>query len=421
MTTRPGATAQLQKILDELAAVEAGESRAPMLPRECYTAPEFFEFEREAVFARSWLCVGRAEQIPRPGDFLAVTVAGEPLLVVRGQDDQIRAMSAVCRHRGHVITCTSGSTRTFRCPLHFWSYDLTGRLLGAPRMGDRDNLERLRKTVRLPEVRHEIWHGFVFVNLDAGATSLAESLVKLEPFWENYEAAGLVAVPPVPADRVLPWNWKLHFENFTDAYHPEFVHRGTHDFAPSVHPDGGVAFTSMSGTDNAIVRTVPMLASDGGMMREGWGGEAAFPPIATLSAEQRKRITFAMIPPGMTLVFAPNAVAYQLVTAVSAEGTMAANDRVTGGGWLVPRSTLELSDFAERAAQVREGGSKIWAQDVPVNLAMQAGKRSRYMPDGIYGPLETTLVQFNAWLLRNYRSSISPRAAKALVNIAARG
>ena len=97
------------------------------------------------------------------------------------------------------------------------------------------------------------------------------------------------------------------------------------------------------------------------------GGEAAFPPIATLSTAQRKRVTFAMIPPGMTLVFAPNAVAYQLVTAVSAEGTTAANDRVTGGGWLVPRSTLELPDFAERAAQVREGGGKIWAQDVPIN------------------------------------------------------
>ena len=416
-----GANPDLREILQELQAIEAGEGRAPMLPRECYTSPEFFEFEREAVFARSWLCVGRAEEILHAGDFLAVTVAGEPLIVVRGRDGEIRAMSAVCRHRGQVITCTSGSTRSFRCPLHFWSYDLNGRLIGAPRMGDRDELEKLRRTVHLPEVRHEIWHGFIFVNLDVGAAPLGPSLAKLEPFWKNYEAAGLVAVPPVPADKVLPWNWKLHFENFTDAYHPEFVHRGTHDFAPSVHPDGGVEFTPMTGADNAIVRTVPMLAGDGGMMRDGWGGEAAFPPIATLSAAQRKRVTFAMIPPGMTLVFAPNAVAYQLVTAVAVEGTMAANDRVTGGGWLVPRSTLDLPDFAERAAQVREGGGKIWAQDVPVNLAMQAGKRSRYMPDGMYGPLETTLVQFNAWLLRSYRSAISPRAARSFINIAAKG
>lgn len=402
----------MQALLERLQQLDGDGSAAPMLPPECYTSPEFFDFEREAVFARSWLCVGRAEQIPNPGDYLAVSMAGEPLLVVRTQDGSVRAMSAVCQHRGQVLTCTSGSARTFRCPLHFWSYDLNGRLIGAPRMGSAEELNHLRKTVRLPAVKHEIWHGFVFVNLDAGAAPLAPSLAKLEPFWAHYEEADLVAVPPVPADKTLPWNWKLHFENFTDAYHPEFVHRGTHDFAPSVHPEGGVQFTPMSATDNAIVRTVPLVKADGGMMRDGWGENAAFPPIETLAPEQRRRLVFAMIPPGMTIVFAPNAVAYQLVTAVSAEGTMAANDRVTGGGWIVPRSTLALADFPERAAAVREGGSKIWAQDVPINLSMQAGKRSRFMPGGTYGPLETTLLQFNAWLLRTYRSALSaaPRA-----------
>src|SRR5438132_772157 len=92
-----------------LSPIKCNEIRiAPMLPRECYTSPEFFEFEREAVFARSWACVGRAEQIPDPGDYLAVSVAGEPLLVVRTQDRSIKVMTAVCRHRGHVLTCTSG-------------------------------------------------------------------------------------------------------------------------------------------------------------------------------------------------------------------------------------------------------------------------------------------------------------------------
>ena len=70
------------------------------------------------------------------------------------------------------------------------------------------------------------------------------------------------------ADTPLPWNWKIHVENFTDAYHPEFVHRGTHDFAPSVTSDGGVIFTDMKSGDNAIVRTVPMLKPDGGMNRD---------------------------------------------------------------------------------------------------------------------------------------------------------
>jgi len=170
---------------------------------------------------------------------------------------------------------------------------------------------------------------------------------------------------------------------------------------------GGVHFDPRSNHRwHAIVRTVPMLAPDGGMMTDGWGEDAAFPPIATLSPAQRQRITFALIPPCLTLTFAPGAVAYQIITPAGAEATSASNDRVTAGGWLVPRSTYERNDFSERAAAVREGAKKIWLQDIPVNLGVQMGKKSRFMPDGRhYNPLETTLVQFNAWLLRSYHAA----------------
>ena len=138
------------------------------------------------------------------------------------------------------------------------------------------------------------------------------------------------------------------------------------------------------------------------MNRDGWGEDPAFPPIQTISTEQRQRLTFVMIPPSMTMVFAPNAIAFTLLTATGVEATFASSDRQTAGGWLLPRSTIELPDFAERAAQVMEGGAKIWAQDVPENTGMQFGKKSRFAPEGIYGPLETTLVQFNAWLIEAY-------------------
>jgi hypothetical protein len=166
--------------------------------------------------------------------------------------------------------------------------------------------------------------------------------------------------------------------------------------------EGGVVFTDMKAGDNAIVRTVPMLKPDGGMNKDGWGENPAFPPITTISAAQRQRLTFVMIPPSMTLVFAPNAVAFTLLTATGVEATFASSDRQTAGGWLLPRSTIALPDFNERGAQVMEGGAKIWAQDVPENTGMQAGKKSRFAPEGIYGPLETTLVQFNTWLIEAY-------------------
>jgi phenylpropionate dioxygenase-like ring-hydroxylating dioxygenase large terminal subunit len=252
---------------------------------------------------------------------------------------------------------------------------------------------------------------------------LAPSLAKLDPFWVNYEDAGLVAVPPKMADTPLPWNWKIHAENFTDAYHPEFVHRGTHDFAPSNHADGGVQFTPFKPGDNAIVRSVPLLKPDGGMMEDGWGEVPMFPPIPTLSPQQRKRLTFALIPPSMTLIFAPGTVSYQLVTATGVTATYASNDRVTAGGWLLPRSTIDLPDFEARTNRVREGAKKIWTQDIPVNLGVQQGKGSRYMVElgeRDYNPLEVTLLQFNAWLLNAYRNGIARSlAAPRLHEVAA--
>jgi phenylpropionate dioxygenase-like ring-hydroxylating dioxygenase large terminal subunit len=373
-----------------------------MLPADCYTDPAFFAFEQRAVFPRVWICIGRVEQIPTPGDRMLVHPAGEPVFVVRDETGDIHAVSAICQHRGEILDCSDG--RHLRCPLHFWTYDLSGALVGAPRVG-AEALRQLRATVRLPDVRVAVWHGFIFVNLDGRAPPLAPSLAKVEPYWDGYDAAELVAIPPKLADTPLPWNWKVHVENFTDAYHPEFVHRGTHDFAPSVHAEGGVGFVAMDGGDNAIIRTVPLLRPDGGMMQDGWGEPAAFPAIPTLPAAQRNRLVFVLMPPAMTLVFAPGAIAYTLIAPVGAEATLASSDRVTAGGWLLPRSTIDLPDFEARKAHVLQGAAKIWAQDVPLNRGMQAGKRSRFTPPGYYTGLETTLVQFNAWLIRAYRDA----------------
>jgi phenylpropionate dioxygenase-like ring-hydroxylating dioxygenase large terminal subunit len=398
--------AVVEALLAEVAVLDEAAVMERMMPAGCYTEPAFFEFEQKEVFARTWICVGRVEQVAEPGDCLATEVAGEPVLVVKGEDGTIRALSAICQHRGEIIPCPEKG-KALRCPLHFWTYDFQGRLAGAPRMGDAEAIRRLRQAVRLPMLRLELWHGFIFVNLDEQAPPLTPSLAKLEPLWAGYEATGLKALPPAMSEKPLPWNWKVQVENFTDAYHPEYVHIGTHDFAPSVMEGDGVRFTEMKAGDNAIVRSVPMRTPDGGMMGDGWGAEAAFPAIATLPAEQRRRITFAMLPPSLTMMFAPGTVAYTLIRPAGVTATFAGSDRVTYGGWLLPQSTIDLPDFTDRCKAVSQGGSKIWAQDVPVNLGMQAAKNSRFLPDGIYGPLETTLQQFNVWLREKYRAAMA--------------
>jgi phenylpropionate dioxygenase-like ring-hydroxylating dioxygenase large terminal subunit len=395
-------TPAVDSLLAEIAGLDVADGYTRMMPAGCYTEPDFFAFEQAEVFSRSWMCVGRIEQVAERGDCFGADVAGEPVLIARGEDGEIHALSAVCQHRGEIIPCPEKG-KALRCPLHFWTYDMQGRLSGAPRMGDADAVAKLRRTVRLPRPRLELWHGFIFVNLDPAAKPLAPSLAKLEPLWAGYEATGLTALPPAMSEQPLPWNWKIQVENFTDAYHPEFVHRGTHDFAPSVMAGDGVRFTEMAPGDNAIVRSVPMKSPDGGMTKDGWGADAAFPAIATLPPEQRSRITFAMLPPSMLLMFAPGTIAYTLIKPAGVTATYAGSDRVTYGGWLLPKSTIDLPDFRERCAAVSAGGTRIWAEDLPINNGMQAAKRSRFLPDGIYGPLETTLQQFNVWLIEAYQ------------------
>ncbi len=97
---------------------------ADTLPPQCYTSPQFYEFELEAIFCKEWVCLGHVHQIPRPGDYFTITIGDDPLIVVRDESGDVRVVSAVCRHRGMVLAEGSGHCdRLLVCPYHEWSYD----------------------------------------------------------------------------------------------------------------------------------------------------------------------------------------------------------------------------------------------------------------------------------------------------------
>src|SRR3984957_7288098 len=129
---------------------------ARVLSKEAYMSPAFHEFEREAVFMHSWLCVGREQQLPNVGDYMAVTLLDEPLLIVRGKDQKIRAMSALCRHRGHALVeeCI-GNAKKLVCPYHRWTYAPDGNLVCAPRMRDAMASRRRGEVSRLLLLKSE--------------------------------------------------------------------------------------------------------------------------------------------------------------------------------------------------------------------------------------------------------------------------
>ena len=169
---------------DLLASLDTSVSEvatAATLPPELYTSDEFLGFEKEALFMREWLCVGRGERIPEPGDWFTVTLLEEPVIVARDKEGEVRAMSAVCQHRAMAVCEGQGNDTTFKGPYHHWIYGLDGRLLGAPAMERTDDFDK--GEWGLPQLRVEEWMGFVFVNFDPDASALAPTLDRYYRFF----------------------------------------------------------------------------------------------------------------------------------------------------------------------------------------------------------------------------------------------
>jgi choline monooxygenase len=210
----------LRQLVD-LAATPLGHAAG--MPAELYRRADVLELERERIFAREWLCAGLAAEVPAPGDYLTFSINDQPVFVVRGPDGGIRSFSNVCRHRMMRLLEGRGSCRTIVCPYHGWSYDLRGRLLGAPHMRETPAFEPA--SLCLPEIRTEVWEGWIYLTADPQAPPVAEKLTALRSLVHRFEMAGYV--PIVTQDHVWRTDWKLLTENFMESYHLPVAHRKT--------------------------------------------------------------------------------------------------------------------------------------------------------------------------------------------------
>jgi phenylpropionate dioxygenase-like ring-hydroxylating dioxygenase large terminal subunit len=378
-------------ILDSLDSSLGGVEKALALPADCYTSDEWFEFERRAIFDRDWLVLGHHNRIPEPGDYMSVHINGEPLLVVRGQDDQIRVMSGVCRHRGHLLGGQSGNTTSFTCPFHGWSYDLEGTLTGAPEMNGTLPFAELQRTACLPVFRSEIWNGFIFVNLSGEAAPLAPRLKGLTKMVANYHMEDLAAGPTVDwADN--PWNWKFMQENALEPYHTRYLHSGIHDFAPSDR----VRWTEWDPSDDAaIYRAVGFTHIDGGF---NLANKALFPALPTLTLEERQQVVFAGVMPNLFLGCTPDVVFYYLIMPQGAgKITLRVGVLTTYENLALPTADLLMKGTVEGVGVYND-------QDTQANTQTHIGMQSRVAPRSRWSPNEKTLWQLNEWLIKRYKA-----------------
>ncbi len=351
---------------------------ATVMPAAYYTSDDFAALEAEHLFRRDWVCLGRADEINEPGEFFTTEVVGEPLLITRGKDKQIRVLSNVCRHRGNVIAEGDGKKSRFSCSYHAWTYDLTGQLVGAPLMSKVKNFDAGKCS--LPSFKTEIWQGFLFVNLSGDASPLAPRLKSLIPYIENYDMAE--RVHGFTENATWETNWKCLAENFMEGYHLDVTHPKT---LKPLTPTGLCEYVESDGQFNAYYSYYDPSYPERG----------PFPPNLT---DKEKRCSFMFgVFPNLVVAIAPNILIYLCLRPNTSNSV-----NIRWGMSALPQSdgvTDEQRDFM----------NEVNAEDKVKLESLQRGLQSRYFEPGPFcvQDLEGTIVDMYRFVASRLGSDIA--------------
>ncbi len=184
-----------------------------------YTDPDIYALELERIIYRNWILAGHQSQLPNPGDFKVLDVAGESAIIVRGTNGSLKGFANVCRHRGSLVCLAhEGHADKFACPYHGWTYDIDGKLIAARNMPEDFDMA----AHGLNPVSVDVIHGLIFVcftdtppSLEGARRDLAEPMAMFD--FENLKVAA-------QKNYEIPANWKLSIENYQECYHCATAH-----------------------------------------------------------------------------------------------------------------------------------------------------------------------------------------------------
>ena len=272
-------------------------SQARAMPKSVYTSPDFAAAEVQHIFAKEWLCAGRADALTEPGDYLTLKIAGEPVIVLRDRDGALRGLSNVCRHRMSTLLEGRGHVRSIVCPYHAWTYNLDGSLRAAPAMAANEAF--CKDQIALPQVRVEDWLGWIMVTLNPDAPCPHRALAGVEDLVGYLD----MATYRETFRESFRWNtnWKVLAENFMESYHLPVCHAGTIggsvDLMQMTCPEGSAAFNYHYITKND---TVPLAL--------------AHPSNTTLQGDQRRITWLLSIYPALLITLTPGYFWYLCLT-----------------------------------------------------------------------------------------------------------
>lgn len=353
------------------------------LPREAYLSAEQFAREKERIFCREWVCVGREEELAAPGDYVVKDVAGESILVVRTREGELRAHYNVCRHRGSQLVpeCTAGSfAGGIRCPYHSWTYTLEGALRTAPFLEESDGLAR--SELSLYPVGVDTWGGFVFVHLTpaeaaARGHTLAAQLGPVPDRLRRYPLAELRVARRISYQ--IQANWKVMLENYNECYHCGPVHPELCRLVP--------AFKQRGGSDLDWERGIPHR--DGAWTFTASGTTDRL-PFEGLDEDERIRHKGELIYPNFMLSLSAEHVAAFLVFPHGPDRTTIVNEFLFHPSEMAkpgfdPADAVEFWDLVNR-------------QDWTICESVQRGMSSRVFRTGFYAPMESSSLDIRRYI-----------------------
>jgi len=362
----------------------------PSLPSRDYFDPEHYRRELEAIWYRSWLCIGRAEDLAEPRRYKVVDVGNQSILVTRDPEQGLQAFHNTCRHRGSVL-CTEAQGR-FRanaivCPYHGWTYTLTGALKGTPHQLPSPDFRT--RDFPLYRVALETWGGFLFVNLlGEEAPPLTACLDALTGELANWPLETLRVGRRI--ERTLACNWKVFWENFLECFHCPGVHPELCRIVP-VYGRGLQAEDEDPDCPPELVGrgTAPLAP---GAVTWSLDGRSELAELRGLDEEDRRRgQSFGVLIPSVFVCAHIDYVRSVRALPISPEETRLVVE------WLFASDLLERGDPAvlDRATAL---GARVVEQDARACELNQRGLHCLRHEQGVLVPQEYQVHQFHRWV-----------------------
>lgn len=354
-------------------AVTAGSTA---LPAVWYLSEENFARERQLIFSRNWIGVGREDWISAPGDFFVAEPAGESLIVTRDRNGVVHAFYNVCRHRGtRLCQDRDGHFQgSIQCPYHAWTYGLDGALNAARNMAEVPGFDRADYPLKEASVAQ--WEGFIFVTLAPKPEPFDRELSPLIGRFTHWNLERLCTGRTIEYD--IACNWKLIFQNYSECYHCPLVHPQLDKLSPS---DSG----RNDLTEGPVLGGYSELRSHAASLTIT--GQTTRPPLGTVSGKDLDRIYYYTIFPSMLLSLHADYVMVHYVKPLAIDRTHIVCT------WLFEETTMEIPHFDPSDAV------DFWdvtnRQDWHVNELAQLGMRSRSYTPGPYSNAEGLLGAFD--------------------------